>query len=75
MRYFLLIIIKYYKTIFSPDKGIFRRRMPTCVFFPTCSEYAEEAIKKHGAIHGAYLSIRRVLRCHPWQKEHIDLVP
>jgi hypothetical protein len=68
-------MIKFYKTIFSLDKGLFRRRMPTCVFYPTCSEYAEESIKKYGAIQGSFLTIKRILRCHPWQKTHIDLVP
>ncbi|MFA5830293.1 MAG: membrane protein insertion efficiency factor YidD [Candidatus Paceibacterota bacterium] len=75
MKALLLSIIKFYKIIFSPDKGIFRRRMPTCVFYPTCSDYAEEAIKKHGATKGSLLTIKRIIRCHPWQKEHIDLVP
>ncbi|MCK9351302.1 MAG: membrane protein insertion efficiency factor YidD [Candidatus Paceibacterota bacterium] len=75
MKYFLLHLIKIYKKIFSPDKGIFRRRMPTCAFFPTCSDYAEEAIKKHGAAKGSLLAFRRILRCHPWQSEHFDPVP
>ncbi len=75
MKKVLLSILKIYKLIFSPDKGLFRRRMPTCVFYPTCSDYAEEAIKKYGTIKGSWLSIKRIVRCHPWQKEHIDLVP
>ena len=75
MKTSLLFLIKFYKSLLSPDKGIFRRRMPTCVFYPTCSDYAEEVIKKYGAIKGSYLAIKRITRCHPWQKEHIDLVP
>ena len=46
-----------------------------CGFFPTCSEYAKQAIEKYGALKGFYLGFRRILRCHPWQKNHIDLVP
>ncbi len=47
---------------------------PRCVFIPTCSEYTKEAINKYGARKGIYLGIKRILRCHPWQKEHIDLL-
>ena len=43
-----------------------------CVFYPTCSEYTKQAIKKYGAGKGLLLGIRRILRCHPWQKNHID---
>ncbi|MCX6738865.1 MAG: membrane protein insertion efficiency factor YidD [Candidatus Parcubacteria bacterium] len=74
MKSLLLFLIRLYQSLLSPDKGIFRRRMPTCVFYPTCSEYAEQAIKKHGTIKGSWLSIKRIVRCHPWQKEHIDLI-
>ena len=75
MKSILLTLIHFYKTVFSPDKGLFRRRLPTCVFYPTCSNYAEEAIQKYGAIKGSFLSFKRILRCHPWQKEHMDPVP
>ncbi|MCX6735673.1 MAG: membrane protein insertion efficiency factor YidD [Candidatus Parcubacteria bacterium] len=75
MKSLILFLIKLYRSILSPDTGLFRRRMPTCVFYPTCSEYAEQAIKKHGTIKGSWLAIKRIVRCHPWQKEHIDLVP
>lgn len=68
----LLTFISFYQLIFSPDKGIFRRRMPTCVFYPTCSDYSHEAISKYGVIKGIFLSIKRIIRCHPWQKEHFD---
>ena len=47
---------------------------PSCVFYPTCSEYAKEAVEKYGAIKGMYLVTRRILRCHPWQKNHMDPV-
>lgn len=41
----------------------------TCVFEPTCSEYAIEAVDRFGVVRGSLLAIRRVLRCHPWQKK------
>jgi len=75
MKSTLLFFIKLYKAILSPDKGIFRRRMPTCVFYPTCSDYAEDAIRKHGAIKGLWLAVKRISRCHPWQKTHFDPIP
>lgn len=70
----LLFLLRKYRYYLSPDVGILRRRMPTCVFYPTCSVYAEEAIMKYGAMKGAYLSLHRVIRCHPWQKKHIDML-
>ena len=48
---------------------------PSCRFVPTCSEYAIEAIKKHGPFKGLYLAVRRLLRCHPWGGSGYDPVP
>jgi hypothetical protein len=47
----------------------------SCRFLPTCSEYAAEAIAKHGALHGAWLALRRLARCHPWGGSGYDPVP
>lgn len=44
----------------------------SCMFYPTCSVYAKQAIEKYGALKGIYLGFFRILRCHPWQKNHID---
>jgi len=44
----------------------------SCVFYPTCSEYTRQAIEKYGLLKGCYLGFLRILRCHPWQKNHID---
>jgi putative membrane protein insertion efficiency factor len=74
MKKTLLFLIKTYRHLFSPDTGVFQRKMPTCIFYPTCSAYAQEAVEKYGAVKGVYLSIRRIIRCHPWQKKHIDIV-
>jgi hypothetical protein len=74
MKSILLTLIHFYKKILSPDSGLFRRRLPTCVFYPTCSDYAEEAIQKYGSAKGSFLAIKRILRCHPWQKQHMDPV-
>ena len=45
-----------------------------CVFYPTCSEYTKQAIEKYGAFKGICLGFFRILRCHPWQKNHMDPV-
>lgn len=48
------------------------RSHSACVFIPTCSEYTKEAILKYGVFIGVYKGFRRILRCHPWQKNHYD---
>jgi len=52
------------------------RHAPCCRFYPTCSQYALEAIGKYGALKGGYLAVRRILRCHPFYKGDLtDPVP
>lgn len=46
-----------------------------CRFYPTCSDYAKEAIERYGTIKGLILSIKRILRCNPFSKSKVDLVP
>lgn len=73
MRKFLITIlvipIHFYRKCISPLTP------PSCRFTPTCSQYAIEAITKHGPIKGLYLAIRRILRCHPWGGSGYDPVP
>lgn len=70
MKRILLFLIKLYRKYISPLKG-----RPTCIYTPTCSLYAMEALQKYGAIKGTYLAIRRILRCHPFAKGGYDPVP
>ncbi len=48
---------------------------PSCRYLPTCSEYAAEAVAKHGAARGGWLAVRRLARCHPWGGSGLDPVP
>jgi uncharacterized protein len=69
IKSFALILIKFYKHVIRPI-------LPSsCRFYPTCSEYAEQAIKKHGIYRGGLLTVKRILRCHPWCEGGIDEVP
>jgi putative membrane protein insertion efficiency factor len=67
--YPFLWLIKIYRVTLSPLIG------NQCRFYPTCSHYAEDALKKYGAARGTWLSIKRVFRCHPWHKGGFDPVP
>lgn len=70
MKNILLAGIKIYRRFISPIKV-----RPTCIYIPTCSEYAAEAISKYGSIKGSYLTTKRLLRCHPFAKGGYDPVP
>lgn len=69
MRQVLRALIRIYRYAVSPLLG------PRCRFYPTCSCYADEAIEQHGALKGSYLTLRRLLRCHPWHPGGFDPVP
>lgn len=62
-------IIRLYQMVISPMLG------PTCRFHPSCSHYAIDAIVKHGTIKGSWLSMQRILKCHPLKDGGYDPVP
>ena len=62
----LIYLVRFYQKFISPLKG------PTCRFCPTCSQYSIEAIRKYGALKGIYLTIRRLLKCHPFHPGGYD---
>ena len=64
-----VFLIKIYQNIISP---LFP---PTCRYTPTCSEYAIQSLKKYGLFKGVYLSIKRIVNCHPWGGSGYDPIP
>ncbi|MFZ2725217.1 MAG: membrane protein insertion efficiency factor YidD [Methylococcaceae bacterium] len=69
MRRLIIAIIKFYQYFISPLLG------NHCRFYPSCSQYSVEALQRHGVIIGCYLTLRRLLKCHPFHEGGIDPVP
>ncbi len=69
MRRIVITLIRGYQYLISP---LFA---PTCRFTPSCSNYAREVLAKHGVIKGGWPSIRRLLRCNPWNPGGYDPAP
>ena len=69
MQSLLLLLIRGYRLLLSPWLG------SHCRFYPTCSQYAHEAVSRHGAFAGSWLGLRRLLRCHPWHAGGVAPVP
>ena len=69
MRSLIKAVIQAYRWLISPLLG------PSCRFYPSCSAYALEAVDRHGALHGSWLAVRRLLRCHPFNAGGYDPVP
>lgn len=69
IKKFLIAGVKFYRKYISPMK-----RRPTCIYLPTCSQYAIDAITKYGALKGSFMAIKRILRCHPFHEGGYDPV-
>lgn len=69
MRGVLIYLIRGYQWLLSPLLG------ECCRYYPSCSQYAVEAIERHGCWRGGWLALRRLLRCHPWGPGGYDPVP
>jgi uncharacterized protein len=69
MKNLLILPVRAYRYFISPMLG------DHCRFAPSCSEYALEALQRHGAVKGSWLSVRRLSRCHPWHAGGYDPVP
>tara|TARA_B100001057_G_scaffold97065_1_gene93728 strand:+ start:155 stop:403 length:249 start_codon:yes stop_codon:yes gene_type:complete len=68
LTFILIKLIKGYRFLLSPILG------HSCRYLPTCSEYSIEALKEFGLVKGIYVSIKRILSCHPWGKGGFDPV-
>jgi len=69
MKTLLLFLIRLYQKFISPWLP------PSCRFYPSCSEYARQALAKHGALKGTWLATKRLARCHPYHAGGLDPVP
>jgi uncharacterized protein len=69
LKRLLIALIRFYQMVISPLKP------PTCRFYPTCSHYGLEAVKRFGAIKGGWLTIKRIVKCHPFHPGGFDPVP
>ncbi|WP_342528790.1 membrane protein insertion efficiency factor YidD [Chryseomicrobium sp. FSL W7-1435] len=69
MKQLFILIIRFYQKAISPLTP------PSCRFYPTCSHYGVEALQKHGALKGGFLTIRRISKCHPFHEGGMDPVP
>ncbi|MBY6310327.1 membrane protein insertion efficiency factor YidD [Alcaligenes faecalis] len=65
----LVLLVRGYQLFISPLLG------PRCRFYPTCSQYAIQALRTHGPFKGTWLAARRIVRCHPWHPGGHDPVP
>ncbi|MCI2110207.1 MAG: membrane protein insertion efficiency factor YidD [Acidaminococcaceae bacterium] len=69
MKQIAIMLIRFYQKCISP---LFP---PHCRFYPTCSQYALEAVEKYGVVKGGFLAVKRILKCHPYHKGGYDPVP
>jgi len=69
LKKLILGLIHFYRRFISPLSP------PSCRFYPSCSHYAQDAFQRHGLLRALYLTVRRLLRCHPWHPGGYDPVP
>ncbi len=77
MKKLFLILIRAYQKTLSLDHGPLRHIFPggACRFRPTCSEYTYQCVERFGVLRGAWLGLKRVARCHPWNPGGYDPAP
>ncbi len=78
MKQCILRSIRLYQKYLSLDTGLLKQLWITdkvCRFTPTCSEYTYQAIDRYGIIIGSWLGLKRIIRCHPWNKGGFDPIP
>ncbi|MGB0371950.1 MAG: membrane protein insertion efficiency factor YidD [Opitutales bacterium] len=75
MHRIILGFLRLYQLVLSPILHAIAGPGFGCRFYPTCSQYAIEAVKIHGAVRGLWLSLKRIIRCNPWGGSGVDPVP
>lgn len=70
MKALVILAIRVYRAVFSPLKSV-----PSCRFYPTCSEYAIQAVEAYGVGRGLWLAFKRIFRCRPWGPSGYDPIP
>lgn len=74
-QFALMFLVRLYRWVLSPAKTALFGPLGRCRYEPTCSAYALEAVRVHGAVRGGWLAVRRLARCHPWGACGCDPVP
>ena len=74
-QHILVLGVRLYRWVLSPAKALLFGPLGRCRFTPSCSEYALEALQRHGALAGSWLALKRIGRCHPWGGCGLDPVP
>jgi putative membrane protein insertion efficiency factor len=75
LQYILIFAVRVYRLVLSPAQAFLFGPTGGCRFTPTCSVYAMDAVREHGAVAGSVLAARRICRCHPWGGCGHDPVP
>jgi uncharacterized protein len=72
-----IVLISLYQKTLSPDHSWLKAKYPHgfCRYYPSCSQYTKEAIVKFGLVKGGWMGLKRILKCNPWAKPSIDLIP
>ncbi|MDR2844911.1 MAG: membrane protein insertion efficiency factor YidD [Puniceicoccales bacterium] len=71
----VLCLLRGYQRFISPPLHFLSGPLCGCRFSPTCSEYAWQAVARHGLLRGGWLGVKRICRCHPWNAGGVDEVP
>lgn len=69
MKYLFIGLVRFYQLVISPWTA------SSCRYHPTCSQYSLDAFQKYGTLKGIWLTVKRIIRCHPWSKGGHDPVP
>jgi hypothetical protein len=77
LKFFFIALINFYQKTLSPDHGWLKGGFPYgfCRFYPSCSQYAKEAVMRFGLIKGGCLTMKRLIKCNPLHEPGVDLIP